>query len=244
MIVLFTDFGREGPYLGQMVAVLKRAAPEVPVIDLVADAPAHDPRSSAYLLAAYATGFAAGTVFLCIVDPGVGSTRAAGVLDLDGRLFVGPDNGLFEIVERRAAKPGIWKDILWRPADLSESFHGRDLFAPVAARLARGMPVELKQRRRLAAAWHRWPDDLPAVIYVDAFGNLVSGLRAGPIPATAILSAGPHRIRSARTFSDVSPGIAFWYKNANGLVEIAVNSGRADQILCLKAGDDIAVEQV
>jgi len=244
VIVLFTDFGREGPYVGQMVAVLNRAAPEVPVIDLMADAPAHDPRFSAYLLAAYATGFPPGTVFLGIVDPGVGSARAAGVLDLDGRLFVGPDNGLFEIVERRAAKPAVWKDILWRPADLSTSFHGRDLFAPVAARLARAMPVELKERWRPAAAWHRWPDDFPAVIYIDAFGNLISGLRARPIPATAVLSAGPHRIRSARTFSDVSPGIAFWYKNANGLVEIAVNGGRADRILGLAAGDGIAVEQV
>src|SRR5436309_695810 len=101
MIVLFTDFGLEGPYTGQMKAVLYRMAPEVPVIDLFADAPAGDPRRSAYLLAAYAAWFPESTVFLCVVDPGVGSDRAAVMVETNGRWYVGPGNGLFEIVQRR-----------------------------------------------------------------------------------------------------------------------------------------------
>ena len=86
MIVVFTDFGLQGPYTGQMKAVLHQLAPAVPAIDLFADAPVGNPKASAYLLAAYAQWFAAGTVFLCVVDPGVGGTRPAIILESASRL--------------------------------------------------------------------------------------------------------------------------------------------------------------
>src|SRR6266704_4603309 len=98
MIVLFTDFGLAGPYTGQVNAVLQQTAPWVPVIQLFADAPTGQPKPAAYLLAAYAAWFPAGTVLLCVVDPGVGSPRRAVVVRAGERLYVGPDNGLFEIV--------------------------------------------------------------------------------------------------------------------------------------------------
>jgi S-adenosyl-L-methionine hydrolase (adenosine-forming) len=145
MIVLFTDFGLHGTYTGQLKAVLHQMAPGVPAIDLFADAPVGNPKASAYLLAAYAVWFPVGTVFLCVVDPGVGGRRPAIVLEADGRWYVGPGNGLFELVLRRAAKTRSW-DIDWRPEHLSASFHGRDLFAPVAAMLARGEPPPGKPR--------------------------------------------------------------------------------------------------
>ena len=94
MIVLFTDFGATGPYQGQLKAAIARADPAVPVIDLFCDAPMRDPRRSAYLLAAYAEAFPAGSVFVCVVDPGVGGPRAALWLEAGSRHFVGPDNGL------------------------------------------------------------------------------------------------------------------------------------------------------
>ena len=137
MIALFTDFGLEGPYTGQVKAVLHRMAPGVQVIDLFADAPMGDPKASAYLLAAYAPWFPEGTVFLCVVDPGVGGERPAVVVEADGRVFVGPGGGLFELVRRRADTTRT-VEIVWRPEPLSASFHGRDLFAPVAAMIARG----------------------------------------------------------------------------------------------------------
>jgi S-adenosyl-L-methionine hydrolase (adenosine-forming) len=102
LIVLFTDFGLHGPYTGQMKAVLHQMAPGIPVVDLFADAPVGNPKPSAYLLAAYAAWFAARTVFLCVVDPGVGGTRPAIILEADNRWYVGPGNGLFELVRRRA----------------------------------------------------------------------------------------------------------------------------------------------
>src|SRR6516225_9558286 len=131
MIVLFTDFGLHGPYTGQMKAVLHQMAPNIPVIDLFSDAPVGNPKASAYLLASYAAWFSAGAVFLCVVDPGVGGARPAIILEADGRWYVGPGNGLFELVQRRARQARSW-DITWKPERLSASFHGRDLFAPVA----------------------------------------------------------------------------------------------------------------
>ncbi len=137
MIVLFTDFGLEGPYVGQIKAVLHREAPGVPVVDLFHDAPAHAPELAAYLLAAYVGEFPEDAVFLCVVDPGVGSGRRPVMVRADDRWYVGPDNGLLAIIARRARSPGWW-DITIRPQRLSATFHGRDLFAPAAARLARG----------------------------------------------------------------------------------------------------------
>ena len=109
MIVLFTDFGLHGPYTGQMKAVLHQMAPGIPSIDLFADAPVGDPKASAYLLAAYAAWFPAGTVFLCVIDPGVGGTRPAIILEADGRWYVGPGNGLFELVQRHAKETHSWE---------------------------------------------------------------------------------------------------------------------------------------
>src|ERR1700747_3376712 len=107
MIVLLTDFGLEGPYTGQVLAVLQQAAPGVATIPLFADAPAGKPQPSAYLLAAYAAWFPEGTVFLCVVDPGVGGARPAIFLETDGRWYVGPGNGLFELVSRPVKKNAL-----------------------------------------------------------------------------------------------------------------------------------------
>src|SRR5208337_1163814 len=159
MIALFTDFGLEGPYTGQMKAALHRMAPGVPVVDLFADAPMGDPKRSAYLLAAYAAWFPEGTVFLSVVDPGVGGERLPVIVEADGRSFVGPGNGLFELVQRRADKSRCL-EITWRPETLSASFHGRDLFAPVTAMIARGDDPPGRPVDEAAVRRPDWPDDL------------------------------------------------------------------------------------
>ena len=248
MIVLFTDFGPAGPYLGQMKAVLARDAPGVAVIDLLSDAPAFDARSSAYLLAAYSPEFPASTVFLCVVDPGVGGARAPLAVSAGGRWYVGPDNGLFAIVMRRAGAaraggPKVW-EIAWRPERLSATFHGRDLFAPVAARLARGESPPGDERpaervRTMAGA--DWPDDLARIVYIDHYGNAVTGLRAETLDAEAVLRAAGRDLPRAAGFSDLPSGAPFWYENANGLAEIAVNQGRAAQDLGLALGAEVEV---
>jgi len=239
MIVLFTDFGLDGPYTGQMKAVLHQMAPGIPIVDLFADAPAGRPKASAYLLAAYATWFPRGSVLLCVVDPGVGGARPAVILKADGRWYVGPGNGLFDIVRRRAREALFW-DIDWKPERLSASFHGRDLFAPVAATLARGDPPP--GRPRSDGAEHPdWPDDLGEIVYIDHFGNAMTGLRAAILPRDARLAACACLLERAQTFGDLPPATAFWYENANGLAEIAVNRGRADMKLGLAIGTPVDV---
>lgn len=242
MIVLFTDYGLAGPYVGQLHAVLQREAPDIPLIDLMHDAPVFAPRQAAYLLAALADEFPAGTVILGVVDPGVGGPRRGAVLEVDGRWYVGPDNGLFNVIAQRG-RAVRWWDITYRPERLSVSFHGRDLFAPVAGRLARGeappgdavVPV-----LRIRAGW---PEDLAQVIYVDAFGNVMIGIRGQRVPEQARLAVRHEPILRAERFSAVPVGRAFWYINSCGLLEIAVNQGSAASQLGLVVGDTVAVVQ-
>ena len=239
MIVLFTDYGLNGPYVGQIEAVLHAQAPAVKVINLLADAPRNNPKSCAYLLATYSRSFGEGNIFFCVIDPGVGSFEDSPIiLKIDNRWYVGPDNGLFDILARGANKISSW-EILWRPKQLSSSFHGRDLYAPVCAMLANGDTLE--QREIIWEDQHHWPDDLYQVIYIDHFGNCITGVRAGEIDASTRLKVAGRKIDAANTFSDVPAGETFWYENANGLVEIAINQGDAASQLNLKVGTDINI---
>ncbi len=251
MIHLFSDFGLEGPYIGQVKAVLHRAAPGTVVVDLCADAPAFDPRASAYLLAAYDSICAPGDVVVAVVDPGVGGPRAAIVLEVDGRWYVGPDNGIFEAVIAQAdRRPRCWQ-ISWRPQTVSASFHGRDVFAPVAAGIATeisngvapDMETDDANRCFKPAEPVRmdWPADLAEVIYIDHFGNLITGIRAATMAPDGRVKIGGDSVLRAQTFSDVSQGCAFCYENANGLMEIAVNMGRADDHFGANVGAQVTV---
>ncbi len=236
MIFLFTDFGYAGPYVGQMKAVLAARAPGVCVIDLMHDAPRFRPEPSGHLLAALGGHIPEGAVVLAVVDPGVGSARRPLALRLDGVWLVGPDNGLFLPWMARAASVDAW-EITWRPGRLSSSFHGRDLFAPVAAAIALGQPVPGDP----IAAPRAGRSGGLAVIYIDGFGNAMTGIQGGALATDAVLETGPHRLSRADTFSAVSPGTAFWYVNSLGLVELAVNQGSAATALGLQVGSPVAV---
>ncbi|MBI2312419.1 MAG: SAM-dependent chlorinase/fluorinase [Betaproteobacteria bacterium] len=237
-IVLFTDFGSHDLYVGQVMAVLAGAAPGVPVIDLLHDAPAFDVESGAHLLAALAPQFPEGSVFLAVVDPGVGTGRAAVVVEADGRHYVGPDNGLLSVIAGRSRACRTW-NIAWRPESLAPSFHGRDLFAPVAATLAAGgfpadrlIPAD-GLRTRLGTG------DLPRVIYVDHYGNAMTGIRAAALARDATMKVNGTPLPFARVFGEAPPGRAFWHENSVGLVEISVNRGSAAQALGLAVGQRV-----
>ncbi|OKH89626.1 S-adenosyl-l-methionine hydroxide adenosyltransferase family protein [Thalassospira sp. TSL5-1] len=239
MILIFSDFHFTGPYSGAMqAAVMRHAGRKESVVNLMLDAPDRDPMRSAYLLASLRREFRAGDIGLCVVDPGVGSARRAIVAQCDDSYFVGPDNGLFELLVRRAHDVRLWQ-IDWEPDGVSASFHGRDIFGPVAGMLAANTNFarhELELDDRFAGA-RDWPDDLAEVIYIDGYGNAMTGLRAKREMADgAILTLGDLEIARARTFSDVPVGHVFWYENSFGLVEIAVNGGRADQLPGLEIG--------
>ena len=245
MILVFTDFGWTGPYVGQIRAVLASLAPDVPAIDLMHDAPAFRPREAGYLLAALVRQSSAGSVILGVVDPGVGTARRPIVVRLGERWLVGPDNGLFAAAARQARGVGSAVDawtITWRPPALSASFHGRDLFAPVAAGLARGGPVPGDPiAPETLVGVSDWPDDLPAVVYVDGYGNLVSGLRAAGIPAGSRIGVAGRHLEQAETFGAVPVGTAFWYENSSGLAEVSVSQGSAQSVLRLTVGSPLEV---
>jgi S-adenosylmethionine hydrolase len=241
MILLFTDFGSEGPYLGQMEIVLRLQAPGVEVINLVSNAPPGEPRFAAYVLAALAQRAPRGCVFLCVVDPGVGGERLPVVLEADGRWFVGPDNGLLNTVAAQAGQTA-WRVIDWRPEYLSASFHGRDLFAPIAARIAKGEP-SWGQRAWAGPQLHAWPKDIAAITYFDAYGNAFTGWRYAPALAGKNLVLNGQRIPPARTFCEVPPSAPFWHCNSLGLIEISVNLNRADAALGLSLGMGFRFEE-
>jgi S-adenosylmethionine hydrolase len=237
-LVLFTDFGSNDLYVGQLEAVLDRDAPGIRVIHLLHEAPAFNPRASAHLLAALVSRMPGRHVYVAVVDPGVGGMRDAVAIEADGSWFVGPDNGLLSVVAARAAAFRAWR-VARPPTGISVSFHGRDLFAPLAAAIARGdLPDDLVVRTDgLAVSLDA--DDLPEIIYADHYGNLLTGVRARGIPDDRRLVARGREIGHGEVFASVTPGAAFWYENSLGLVEIAVSGGSAARTLGLAVGDAV-----
>lgn len=249
MIVLYTDFGFEGPYVGQLKSVLlERLGPRTPIIDLMHDAPVYSVQAAAHLLASVVLSFPSGAIIMGVVDPGVGSSRRAVVLDIAGRTYVGPENGLFDVLAARSGLDAGYV-IQWRPRALSASFHGRDVFAPVTARLIADGPEALVAEGVLeedASAGHvadvdGAKGDLAEVIYQDRFGNLMTGLRARSLDQDKGLSLGGQSVTHHRTFSDAAAGQAFWYANSQGLVEIAVNQGSAASVFGVGPGAVVTV---
>jgi hypothetical protein len=236
-IFLFTDFGGSDIYAGQVRAALLQYAPRQCVVDLLHDATAFNVRAAAHLLAALFARLPSGSVALAVVDPGVGGPREPRAVHADGKWLVGPDNGLLSVAASRAGKCEAYA-IGWRPKELSRSFHGRDLFAPVAAMLARGARKAVRLRKREFTV-SLGVSDVSEVIYVDHYGNVVTGLRAGSAASKRILRANGREISHAPVFSGVPPGRLFWYENSLGLVEIAANAASAQRILGIAVGDPI-----
>lgn len=236
MILLYTDFGWCGPYVGQMKATLKRLAARTAVVDLMHDAPRFRPREAGILLAAQLPWLPPTAVIIAVVDPEVGGDRRALVARVGRRWLVGPDNGL--LAPALAADPDrrVWSVPV--PAAASPSFHGRDVFAPVGARVGgTGMPTG-------SVHIEDWegredPPEMGGVIYIDGFGNVMTGRYAAGIADREGPVIGGRPLPRGRTFCDVLAGQAFWYENSIGLVEIAVNQGSAADMLGLAVGDPV-----
>jgi S-adenosylmethionine hydrolase len=241
MVVLFTDFGAADIYVGQLkAALLERLPASTIIVDLLHSVPNYHVRAGAHLLAALQSRFPAGAVFVAVIDPGVGTSRNAVVIEADDKWYVGPDNGLLSVVGARAAKTRAWR-IVWRPPALSASFHGRDLFAPVAASLAASGLPEDKLQEMEALDVRLESGDLAEVIYVDHYGNALTGLRASALALTSSLAVSGHRIPYARVFADAPKGSTFWYENSIGLVELAASQASAASTLGIEVGDPVRI---
>lgn len=236
MLILFTDYGWQDPYVGQVKSVLAGLAPAVPVIDLLHAVPDFNAHAGAHLLDALARDLPAGAVVLAVVDPGVGGPREAVVVEAGGRFYVGPDNGLLSVLAGRAAQARIWR-ITWRPERLSDSFHGRDLFAPIAAWIAAGCFPSEKLEEVAALQVNFDLAELPRVLYLDHYGNAWTGIRGTLLEPTSRLQIKGQTLAWRRVFMEAGKGEAFWHVNSSGLVEISVNRGSAAQQLGLQLGD-------
>jgi len=222
IVTLLTDFGTADYYVGAMKGAVLSVNPSARILDLTHEVPAHDVEAGAFTLAAASETFPAGTVHVAVVDPGVGSARRALVVEGGGQLFVGPDNGLFGLVYERLGEfrvRHITDRSYFRP-HVSATFHGRDLFAPVAGALSKGVgpsafgPLVGDFVRLALARPRRLPDGAleAAVLHVDRFGNCVTNisprdLTAGEAAGGARFLVGGREITRARRFyAEEEPG--------------------------------------
>jgi hypothetical protein len=240
MLILFTDYGWTDPYVGQMKAVLAGLAPGVPVIDLLHPVPDFNAHAGAHLLAALCRDLPEGAVVLAVVDPGVGGPREAVVVEAEGRFYVGPDNGLLSVLAGRAQGSRTWR-IVWQPEKLADSFHGRDLFAPIAAWIATGNFPSDKLLPVAGLAVRFDTSDLPRVLYIDHYGNAWTGIRGGLAEPGSSIAVKGHLLPWRRVFMEAEKGELFWHVNSSGLIEIAANRANVAEKLGLEPGDLVRV---
>lgn len=256
IVALLTDFGSQDHYVGAVKGAVLSACPTATLVDVVHDLPPHDVATAAYALAAVYRCFPAGTVFLAVVDPSVGSQRRALALEAGGYRFVGPDNGIF--TEVLAEQPGARLHLisnagLFRYA-VSVTFHARDIFGPVAGHLARGIAIEevgpgakgpillpaAGSRRRGSREWEG------SVIHVDRFGSLITNLARLDLDEALAATAGDPTelvvvvegavLPLVNSYAEVSEGGLCALVGGNGRLEVAVNRGSASQALGVGRG--------
>ena len=259
IVALLTDFGTGDYYVGALKAAVLSACREATLVDISHDLPPHAVEEGAFLLEAAYRTFPGGTVFVAVVDPGVGSSRRALALEIPGYRFVGPDNGVFSRIlkaEPAARLHEITNRGLFR-ATVSATFHGRDVFAPVAGLLAGGLPIEtvgpavsdalvlpLERCHQIGAG--DWEAE---IVHVDRFGNLVTAVpaevveslleAAGGEAAGILVYAGAARLPLAQTYADVAEGEGCALLGSSGRLELAVNQGSAAKELGLGRGDKV-----
>lgn len=247
VVTLLTDFGLEDPFVGIMKGVMLREAPGLSLVDLTHGIAAQDVEAAAFTIAHSFRWFTPGSVHLCVVDPGVGSERAAVALRAQGHTFVGPDNGLFgPLLELEPSAPARRIE----PSQLgltlgSRTFHGRDLFAPVAAWLAAGRRrfEELGPPHELWRRPARKPERSATgasgqVVLIDHFGNLITDLPGSWLAAGAFeIEVGKYVVRLVGTYSEAQPGECVALVSSFDTLEIAQRDGNAARTLGFGRGE-------
>jgi len=250
VVALLTDFGAQDPYVGTMKGVILSRRPAAVLVDLTHAVPAQDVRRAAWFLMHARVHFSAGTVFLCVVDPGVGSERAL-LCALDrGQAFLAPDNGLLAPALSPAAQVF---ELDARAA--SATFHGRDILAPAAGELLAGKAPERlgrplarpPQRLELPRAEPRGSGELSAeVLFADHYGNLILSAGAGDLAGGAahwVLELEGRSLPISRTYSDAAPGELLALVDSYAALEIAVRDGNAAERLGLRPGARVTLRR-
>ncbi|HEX6042875.1 MAG TPA: SAM-dependent chlorinase/fluorinase [Pyrinomonadaceae bacterium] len=242
VITLLTDFGTADYFVGAMKGVILSINPKAVIVDITHEVPPQDVAAGAFtLLAAYDT-FPKGTIHVAVVDPGVGSTRRPIVVSAGDHLFVGPDNGLLTHVYDRAPAFEAFhitaSEHFRQP--VSTTFHGRDIFSPVAAALSNGVepsslgpPISAPVRLSIA--------NKPTIIHIDHFGNLITNITRDQFNGTRLAINGQVISSFRKFFGEASDDEPFGIWGSAGLLEIAVNRGSAADTLGVKRGDEVQI---
>jgi len=270
LITLLTDFGTRDYFVGAMKGAILSVNPKANVIDITHEIPPQDIRSAAFTLVAYYKNFPPGTIHLAVVDPGVGSARRAILLVTKDYFFLAPDNGLLSFIfdENEGEKSAPWlrrgllprnfrvfelTDKKYFAENVSRTFHGRDVFAPVAAHLSNG--VEPEKFGNEIADFVKFEISKPKqispreteaeIIHIDRFGNLVTNLKAADLPAKFALEIDQTRIEKHRKFyAEAEKGEIFSIIGSEGWLEISAFQDSAASILNIKAGEKISVKKL
>lgn len=251
IVTLTTDFGTRDGYVGEMKGVLLDRAPEATLVDVTHDLEAGDVRDGAWALARIWSRFPPETVHLAVVDPGVGTDRKAVAVRISERWLVGPDNGLLSRIEGRPAAARELSPDRVGLTPFSDTFHGRDLFAPAAAYLAAGSePAELgpeldpEELVRLPVPEPRREGEAleGEVVHVDRFGNLITNLPSGGLPDRPLVEIGAYRVEeTSGSFAEAPGGSPVVIRGSGGTLEICVRNDRAAEVLGLGRGEPVTV---
>ena len=237
-ITLLTDFGTADGYVAEVKGVLTSNAPGVSVLDMSHDVTAHDVEHARLTLARYWRRFPGGTVHMVVIDPGVGSSRAALAVESDGRFLVGPDNGVLSPALFALDSRVIALDVTIVAAP---TFHARDVFAPAAAQLALGVPIDtlgepFHEPVRLRTPQPLRQDDgsfVGMVLTIDRFGNAVTNIVARQVEWVQVAH---QRVRVVHTYADAGQGELVALMGSSGLLELAMNSANAAAVWGLERG--------
>lgn len=248
VITLTTDFGTADGYVGEMKGVILSAAPGVAVVDITHEIEPQDVAGARLLVERCWRRYPPGTVHVVVVDPGVGSPRRAIAVTADRRFLVGPDNG---VLSSALVVPGAEVVTLPVPADASATFHGRDVFAPAAARLARGEAIGALGGPHPTPVLLDDPEPVELangvvtgeVVHADRFGNAVTNLRGAVAPVGAMVAIAGRELPLVRTYADVRAGEALALVGSSGRLEIAVRNGHAARVLGLARGSRVMVSR-
>ncbi len=256
VITLTTDFGHKGPFAAVMKGVILSRFPAAKVVDLAHDIPAQWPPEAGFWVSRAYRWFPAGTVHMAIVDPGVGTERDILIVGCDGHVFMAPDNGLLAQLLDNAADARAFRLDAGRTAALglppaSATFHGRDIFAPVAAEIAAARVTieDLGERvQTWTPGWLSEPEVMPGkvsgvIVTLDTFGNLISNIDAGLIAdfGEPVAEIGGHQIPMLTTYGRAQPGELLALVNSFGVVEVAKAEGSAADSLGSARGAPLVI---
>lgn len=242
IITLLSDFGHKDPYVGIMKGVILGICPTARLVDLTHQVSPQDIQEGAFQLVGACRWFPEGTVHLAVVDPGVGSSRR-GIAARGKRYFyVGPDNGLLSLAWDQDEPVKVHQIEHYTLNKLSRTFHGRDMFAPVAAALANGVPLA-EIGAPLGDPVHLVADDKPRIVHIDNFGNLITNVRRSAVPDLESVSVGWRNAPLKETFSGVAEGEILSYWGSLGLLEIAVNGGHAAEHTGIERGSEVRLHR-